>query len=287
MASLTDFNGRLYVFHFPNGKKYAGASGCCVTRLEWHRCAALRGGDLPVYRAIRKHGWDNIRVDVLPVQYSSPAAMMRAERELIAKLDCTVAGGGGYNLTLGGEGTYGYRKTEAQRLRSRDAQDHLYREHMPQVEQMRAAGDTIKTISKAIGVSRMAIGRWLRRAGHPTQQEEYAANRAGNFDAAMDFLSAGMSQREVAAKLGVAECTVFRWVKSSGRLNRDEFREANIGRVIRLRQAGMTQAQCAREIGVSDGTIGRWESVFIPRRRSRQMAISMLSFHSLSIGARP
>lgn len=56
----------LYVHIFPNGKRYIGYSSATAKRRFKDHCGLARNGsDLPVHRAIRKYGQDNVVLRVL------------------------------------------------------------------------------------------------------------------------------------------------------------------------------------------------------------------------------
>jgi len=109
MASITEIEGRIYILHFPNGKKYVGQALDVQKRWWFHSSAARRSNRL-LYKAIRKHGWKNIRKEVLPGVYTTKAALNAAEKLYIKELRTHVRWHRGYNLTDGGESNTGWRK---------------------------------------------------------------------------------------------------------------------------------------------------------------------------------
>lgn len=82
---------------------YVGVTtGSLAKRWREHRCAAKAGNECALYRAIRKYG-DGAFGIVLVYEATSQAEMFAVEKGLIAQYGTHVRGGG-YNLTLGGEG---------------------------------------------------------------------------------------------------------------------------------------------------------------------------------------
>lgn len=90
-----------------SGKAYIGQTMRGVrSRLYSHESAARHGSNLPFHRAIRRHGIEAFETVVLAVCFDAEAAS-EFERALIAEYK--TFGKGGYNATLGGEGTAGTR----------------------------------------------------------------------------------------------------------------------------------------------------------------------------------
>jgi len=92
----------VYCFTFPNGKKYIGKTQKGLeVRMRSHRYRA-KHGQTYLYQAIRKYGWDKIKVDIL----STPDTidiMNQVERKQIMEQETTNPDKG-YNLRAGGEG---------------------------------------------------------------------------------------------------------------------------------------------------------------------------------------
>lgn len=99
-------NGLVYRATSPNGKIYIGIT---VTSLKERKRRHMRdtnsGSRLPFHAAIRKYGADNILWEILDTA-ASWKELCELERGHIAAYYATT---NGYNLTLGGEGTYGLK----------------------------------------------------------------------------------------------------------------------------------------------------------------------------------
>ena len=89
-----------------NNKKYIGISNDIHKRVRSH----IRGqGSKLLYRAIRKHGIENFRIDVLEGDLT-PSKAKRLEVYFIELFDCFNPRG--YNSTLGGDGVFGFIPSE-------------------------------------------------------------------------------------------------------------------------------------------------------------------------------
>lgn len=125
--------------HRDSGNSYIGATTRGLRlRLRMHKGTLGRGRDLPIYRAMRKHGLESFDVDVIAIA-DSAAELWRLEREAIARERPK------YNCTGGGEGTLGYRHPPeiieqiAEKLRGRVGHWRGKRRDPAIIEKMRAA----------------------------------------------------------------------------------------------------------------------------------------------------
>lgn len=107
MSSEQSTTGFIYLLTAPNGKKYVGQTKKrrAETRLNQHALAAAYGDPKPLYRAIRKHGWESFTREII---WTGPASELNAmEARLIVEHDSFIDDGIGYNLTRGGDGIVG------------------------------------------------------------------------------------------------------------------------------------------------------------------------------------
>lgn len=88
----------VYMHTFPNGKRYIGITGQDVDR-RWRPGGCGYYGQ-PVYDAIIKYGWDNIKHEILLTGLSKEQAENK-EIELIKAYDST-SHRNGYNIEEGG-----------------------------------------------------------------------------------------------------------------------------------------------------------------------------------------
>src|SRR5271157_4476229 len=96
-----------------NGKVYIGqhAGDDVQTRWEKHCYDAFHGSELYFHHAIRKNGPNAFRSEVLyTVKTDDPVELARMETFFIV-LHQSFKSENGYNLTMGGEGTFGYHWT--------------------------------------------------------------------------------------------------------------------------------------------------------------------------------
>lgn len=105
-----------------NNKEYVGLTSRCVKeRWRNHCLAAYRKGEkekYPFYRAIRKYGKENFDVFVLEI-CDSIEDMKESEIKHIKERKTFVVDGG-YNSTLGGDGSFGRIVSETQKKKNGD-----------------------------------------------------------------------------------------------------------------------------------------------------------------------
>lgn len=99
----------LYKITFPNNKNYIGLTTCPLhIRKDKHYSKMRNGSHLPVHSALQKfqgfETWEIVSV------HDSLENLKLAEKAEIKKQNTQVPFG--YNLTAGGDGTYGYRWSE-------------------------------------------------------------------------------------------------------------------------------------------------------------------------------
>lgn len=106
--------GILYKLTFANGKCYIGiTTETLKRRVQRHVYCARIGRQYALSAAIRKYGEDGFLSEVLGT-FDSWSELTKREIEAINQYDCMCPGG--YNMTGGGEGTLGVKKSiEARR----------------------------------------------------------------------------------------------------------------------------------------------------------------------------
>jgi hypothetical protein len=96
----------LYLITSPTGKQYVGITTRSVNRrMTGHKTAARLGSPYPLHAAIRKYGFESMRVETL--HPSRDIEELRA-LEVSAVAERNTFAPFGYNLTAGGEGTTGH-----------------------------------------------------------------------------------------------------------------------------------------------------------------------------------
>ena len=104
-------NFTLYAHIAPNNKKYFGITSQNVEN-RWQHDGEGYKHQILFWRAIQKYGWDNIQHIVLADNLSKEWAC-KLEQDFIYKYQSNNPNYG-YNNTLGGEGTSGYKLTDEQ-----------------------------------------------------------------------------------------------------------------------------------------------------------------------------
>ncbi len=101
----------VYIYTFPNGKKYIGQT---INSLN-ERAKNGEGyiNSPAVYNAIKKYGWNNLKIQTYDC--SSKEEMDSLEKYFI-RLYNTTDSKYGYNLTLGGDGVPKYDREEIKKL---------------------------------------------------------------------------------------------------------------------------------------------------------------------------
>ena len=131
--------GSIYVItNTINGMQYVGLAELLLVRWAGHIKAVRRKTKLYVHNAMAAYGVENFRFEILQ-HCRTQETMRRAERKWIRKLHTFVSDplGGGYNLTLGGDGVCGLRHSKASRRKM--SVSHLLRYEDPAVRALVAA----------------------------------------------------------------------------------------------------------------------------------------------------
>lgn len=114
----------IYLFTFPNNKKYCGYTSCKPQR-RWGGTGHNYNKCPLVYKAIKKYGWENIKKEVIFTTTNQDEAFEK-EKEIIAKYNlCNPEYG--YNLDKGGRPHgLGNRITEETRKKYSDHAKQLW-----------------------------------------------------------------------------------------------------------------------------------------------------------------
>ena len=89
------------------GKSYIGFDSNWPKRKFCHKSSSKHENTI-FYCAIRKYGWDNFKWDVIYQSTDSNHCLKEMEPYFIKEYD-TFNRANGYNMTLGGDGTFGFR----------------------------------------------------------------------------------------------------------------------------------------------------------------------------------
>jgi group I intron endonuclease len=89
-----------------NGKVYIGiTTGSIEKRWREHKCAANKGSQLPLYKAIRKYGHEAFSIEQLATA-DTVEDLKAQEVRFIKELGSFYTDGNGYNMTDGGDGVH-------------------------------------------------------------------------------------------------------------------------------------------------------------------------------------
>ncbi len=102
-------NGIVYKATSPSGKVYIGITITTLKeRIRTHLIGVAKGSKIPFHKAIRKYKLKNIRWEVI-ARAKTWNELCKLETKYIKVYD---SHNNGYNLTLGGEGTFGLKHDE-------------------------------------------------------------------------------------------------------------------------------------------------------------------------------
>jgi group I intron endonuclease len=116
MQMMNEKTYTVYRHIFPNGKCYIGITCAKPYHRRW-RSGAGYYNQPKIYRAIQKYGWENILHEILFDNLTVDDAN-RLEQEMIAKFNSVE---NGYNISIGGGGTYGIPCSEEKKRKIGDA----------------------------------------------------------------------------------------------------------------------------------------------------------------------
>lgn len=99
----------IYKLTSPNGKVYIGRTKNFETRMAQHKCEAMsRRKSYPIYKAIRKYGWDNFIKEIIATAPTEETAQL-LEEALIKQFDSVK---NGYNSSYIGSGGDNFKGQE-------------------------------------------------------------------------------------------------------------------------------------------------------------------------------
>lgn len=154
----------------PCGKAYIGYTNNLEKRVRAHKQDARLGNDTYFHRAIRKHGADAFKWQLLAVVQGAEQAK-QLEVKLIAKLKTKSPHG--YNTTSGGDGVAGFKHTPE--ARARMSVVHKEAQNRPEVKARKSAALTGQTRS-AEQRARMSVGQRGHSVSAGTRAKISAAN---------------------------------------------------------------------------------------------------------------
>lgn len=93
-----------------DGKAYIGFDSNWPSRKSVHICEAItrKNKKYPLYHAMRKYGIENFKWEIIYQSEDKHHTLNVMENKYIIEHNTYIRNGHGYNMTLGGEGTYGW-----------------------------------------------------------------------------------------------------------------------------------------------------------------------------------
>lgn len=179
----------LYKLTSPSGKSYVGiTTGDVRRRMARHRLDARRGESTPLYKAIRKYGFEAFELSILD-QSNDKGVLVALETEAI--LTHNTFGEAGYNLTLGGEGRFGSKMTDAHKTMLAEARAKRNGE---MTDKERVEEKALRSASSKLAAARSDNARKSASYDHARRIAEARANRTP------DQIAAEKANRSAAAK---------------------------------------------------------------------------------------
>ena len=116
---MSDRIWKLYLHTSPNGKKYYGITSKNNPSERWGNNGDNYKRHPYFYNAIKKYGWDNFKHEIIFDNLTENEAKLL--EQLYITLYSTNVKENGYNMTLGGEGSLGYKHTKEAKDKMRKA----------------------------------------------------------------------------------------------------------------------------------------------------------------------
>lgn len=231
----------LYCIDFPNGKKYIGVTSKGIeNRIKSHINASARI-DSKLYRAIKKHGIENLSVSYLG-SINDPSEAEIVEKAFIELYDTK---SNGYNSTEGGEGIRGFIYTEKARENISIAQKARFKN--PE-ERLKAS---------------LAEKKWIKENPELAEKRNAVRKEATTNNEHREKMSRIMktfyaSNPDLPKKQGETLSAMY---KENPKLRTQISRSLGGTAIKAIFQDGeelvfSTMTECARELGLSSGNIG-------------------------------
>jgi group I intron endonuclease len=143
-----------------NGKVYIGHDSHWPNRMSVHKCNVFKSKkDFYFYRALRKYGFNNFEWEVIYQSKDVEHCLRYMETYFIKEYNAYInfENCNGYNMTLGGEGTIGYKHTEETKAKLRVPQSESHRNKLAKIRKGRILSSEWKE----------NIGKAFRGEKHP------------------------------------------------------------------------------------------------------------------------
>ena len=100
-----------------NGHSYIGFDCNWPYRKSAHKCAVKRGSNLVFHNAIRTYGWESFEWEIIEQSQNYDCLLNEREEHWIRQHNSHYIDGNGYNMTYGGEATFGWVPSEETKKR--------------------------------------------------------------------------------------------------------------------------------------------------------------------------
>ena len=114
-----------------------------------------------------------------------------------------------------------------------------------------------REIGKELGMSRVPVGRWLRKAGKVRANPRNSARNAHIPVAkVIELHDLGMNNRQIGTEFGMAPSTVGRWLMKAGKAGK--VRKISMTKVVELFERGLSYTRIGNRLGIHPMTVLRW-----------------------------
>jgi hypothetical protein len=188
--------GYIYKIVFPNGKHYIGLTTTSLEqRTKEHKCCAKSCNTKILYKALRKYDMIDTLELIEIYTANTEEELCEKEIEYIIKYNSYYLNGNGYNMTFGGEGTFGYVHTEEDKLRMRKRRKQYF-ENNPEVR--KEHGEKMKKYHQKHPEARKEHGEKMKK--HYENPEAIQKNREAQKKHYEDHPEAIQKNREAQQK---------------------------------------------------------------------------------------
>lgn len=119
-----------YKIIFPNGKHYIGLSTTSKEqRTKEHKYCAKSGDTKYLYNALRKYNMVETFELIVIDTAETLEELCEKEKEYIIKYNSYYKNGKGYNMTYGGEGSFGYVFTDEAKLKNSEIRKKYFKDN--------------------------------------------------------------------------------------------------------------------------------------------------------------
>lgn len=130
-----NFSGVVYLITFPNGKKYVGITSTSFEERKRSHISHRNVSNLPVHNALNRYFGKEVWSIIATA--GSWEELTSLEIQMIERHKSHISKSG-YNLTLGGDGAYGYKHTDEQKERNRNSKKQYFSKPENRIKQSKA-----------------------------------------------------------------------------------------------------------------------------------------------------